>query len=188
MRTIAMNARTVRGAAVCLAALGLLAPPRFLAAADTAPQQHDAPAAALPQIADVALAPGGMLHGQVVDSSGAGLAGITVSIRQQNQVVAQATSDATGRFAVAGMPGGIFQMTTEHTGASYRLWAPTTSPPSARPAALLVHDTAVVRGQSKLGKLFSHPIVIAGVIAAAVAIPVTVHAIQVNRDKNNTSS
>ena len=177
-----MNARILRRAAVCLATLGLLAPPNFLVAAEPATPQRGGLAASAAQVGDVALSPGGMLHGQVVDSSGAGVAGVLVTVRQQNQLVAQATSDATGRFEIAGMPGGMFQLTSEHGQGSYRLWAPTTSPPNARPAALLVHDTQVVRGQSQLSKLFSHPIVIAGVIAAAVAIPITVHAIEIHRN------
>ena len=118
-----MNARILRRAAVCLATLGLLAPPKFLLAAGPATPERGGLAAPAAQVADVALSPGGMLHGQIVDSSGAGVAGVLISVRQQNQVVAQATSDATGRFEVAGMPGGMFQLTTEHGQGSYRLWA-----------------------------------------------------------------
>jgi hypothetical protein len=38
----------------------------------------------------------------------------------------------------------------------------------------------VVRGQSRLGRLLSRPIVIAGLVATAVAVPVAIHQIQIH--------
>jgi hypothetical protein len=46
---------------------------------------------------------------------------------------------------------------------------------------LVVHDQAAVRGQSALGRLFSRPLAIAALVVTAVAIPVAIHQIEIDR-------
>ena len=164
-----MISRILRQAAVGIAALGLLAPPTLLSAAE--------PAA----ISDVALGANGTLHGQVVNATGAVVAGVEITVRQNETVLAQTTSSPAGKFEIVGLPGGLFQVATDQSEVSVRLWAVETAPPGARSSVLVVHDQAAVRGQSALGRLLSRPLVLASLVATAVAVPVIVHQIDVER-------
>jgi hypothetical protein len=125
---------------------------------------------------DVALQSGGLLVGQVVDQQGAAQAGKVVSIQYANHEVVRTTTDANGMFAARGLRGGQYQVLTDDGVSVYRLWAPNTAPPAARPAALLVSGDQAVRGQwgnggGVLGWMKAHPYLTAGGIAAAIAIP-----------------
>jgi hypothetical protein len=131
-------------------------------------------------IVDVALRPGGILVGQVVDQQGTTMAGKVVSIQYSNYEVARATSDANGVFAARGLRGGQYQLLTDDGISMCRLWAPNTAPPAARPAALLVSGNDVVRGQWGYASgplhewmcwMKAHPYITAGAVAAAIAIP-----------------
>jgi len=175
-----MNARILQRAAVGIAVLGLLAPPTPLSAAN----QPTEVAASVPPaavISDVALGTDGTLRGQVVDAAGGAMAGVKVRVRQQENIIAETTSNPAGKFEVAGLPGGVFQVTTDNSEGSFRFWAPETAPPGARHAVLVVHDSAAVRGQSALGRLLSRPLAVALVVATAVAVPVVIHQIEVDR-------
>jgi hypothetical protein len=127
---------------------------------------------------DVALRPGGILVGQVVDQQGIAKAGTEVSIRFAEHEVVRTTTDLNGVFAAQGLRGGQYQLLTEDGVSVCRLWAPDTAPPAARPAALVVSGNTAVRGQwtpgpmgSWLGWVKAHPYITAGVVAGAIAIP-----------------
>jgi hypothetical protein len=132
-------------------------------------------AAPVAQNGDVALRAGGLLVGQVVDTQGVAKAGTTVSIRQGDQEVVQTTTDANGMFAAQGLRGGNYQLVTENGSTPCRLWAADTAPPAARPAALVVSGSDVVRGQyggnGLIGWVKAHPYITAGIVAAAIATP-----------------
>jgi hypothetical protein len=130
------------------------------------------------QAADVALRPGGMLVGQVVDQQGVAKANAPVSVQYGNHEVVRTTTDAHGVFAAKGLRGGQYQLVTQDGMTVCRLWAPETAPPVAEPAALVVSGGDAVRGQwgggpmhNWVGGVQSHPDITAGVIAAAIAIP-----------------
>jgi hypothetical protein len=127
---------------------------------------------------DVALRSGGLLVGQVIDQQGAVKAGTVVSVKYADQEVVRTTTDANGVFAAQGLRGGQYQLVTDDGISVCRLWAPNTAPPSARPAALVVSGTNVVRGQWGGGSMHqwidwvkAHPYITAGVVATAIAIP-----------------
>jgi hypothetical protein len=138
---------------------------------------------------DVALRPGGLLVGQVVDRQGVPQGNRIVSIQYGPHEVVRTTTDQNGTFAAQGLRGGQYQLVT-HEGVSVcRLWAPNTAPPVARPAALLVSGNQIARGQwgaspdascgHPVGPLHgsiewvkAHPYITAGVVAAAIAIPI----------------
>jgi len=104
--------------------------------------------AAAPTASDVALQDGGTFVGQVVDQQGVPIRGIAVSVRQQGREVASAATDANGQFRVSGLHGGVYQVAAGQSSTVYRLWAPQSAPPAARPAALMVWgQDAIVRGQ-----------------------------------------
>ena len=151
--------------AAAVASLGMMLPSTVLAAA---------PAAAAN---DIALRPGGVLVGQVVDPQGVAKAGTPVSIQFAGKEVARTTTDENGVFAAKGLRGGQYQLSTIEGSSACRLWAADTAPPSARPAALVVSGNDVVRGTDG-GPLNSwkewakaHPYIVAGTVASAIAIP-----------------
>ena len=130
---------------------------------------------------DVALRSGGMLVGQVVDAQGVVQAGKAVSIQYDEQEVVRTTTDANGVFAAQGLRGGQYHVVTENGEGHFRLWAADTAPPAATNSVVLVSDPNVVRGQwhppgaqygaGWLNWVRSHPYITAGIVAAAVAIP-----------------
>jgi hypothetical protein len=130
---------------------------------------------------DVALRPGGLLVGQVVDAQGAVQAGRVVSIQHGDREVVRTSSDQNGVFAAQGLRGGQYQIATENGLSVCRLWAPETAPPAAHEAAIVVTGQDVVRGQwggggAWLNWVRSHPYITAGIVAAAIAVPLAVAA------------
>lgn len=174
-----------KAGAVSLACLGMLIPTPLLHSALAASGNEPGdPAAAVP--ADVALADGGRLLGQAVDATGRPLSETSVAVTQADREVAATQADAQGRFAVTGLRGGIYRVTAGQAEGVYRLWAPGTAPPSAQPAALVVAgDGQQVLGQSgPLGYwLCCNPWIVAGLVAAAIAIPVAIHNHQIDRNE-----
>jgi hypothetical protein len=150
------------------------------------PQPAPAAPTAAP-VADVALADGGVLRGQVVDPQGAPLPYQTVAVRQQQRVIASTRTDQDGRFSISGLPGGVYQIASAEGAGVYRLWAPLTAPPAAQPAALIVSGQQVFRGQLGGGggvrSFLTSPWVLAGLLAAAISIPIALS----NREKISTS-
>jgi Carboxypeptidase regulatory-like domain len=160
-----MKRNSVGRMAAAVASLGILLPPSAFATTPVEPTN------------DVALRSGGLLVGQVVDSQGVAKSGTMVSIRQGQQEVVRTTTDENGVFAAQGLRGGHYQLLTQEGGSDCRLWAADTAPPAARPAALIVSGNDVVRGQYGPAQgwvhwMKAHPYITAGVVAAAIAIPV----------------
>jgi len=130
---------------------------------------------------DVALHEGGVLVGQVVDAQGRAVAQASVSLQSRGQEIARAQTDQTGRFRVEKLRGGVYQVASANHQGVYRFWAPKTAPPSAQPGLMMVSASDVVRGQGTGGPFTSaaqwiadHPIITAGAIAAAIAIPLAI--------------
>jgi hypothetical protein len=181
-------------AAVALALGGIMLPQ--LATADF-PAEHatvqpvvrpvPAPAPpAAPSIADVALAEGGVLNGQVLDAQGQPMPQTNVVLQQNERLVASAVTDTQGRFTVGGLNGGLFLIAAGSATVAYRLWAPHTAPPAARSGALVVSGEQVVRGQGRTGGLrywLTNPWILAGLIGAAIVVPIAL----TDSDKVSTS-
>jgi hypothetical protein len=150
----------VRTVLVLMATLGICLPEAAFAAAPPPP----------PAVTDIALADGGVLHGQVVDLQGGRAANLPVSIKAQDREVARAVTTADGRFAVPGLRGGVYQLAAGDGQGIYRVWAPKTAPHTAQSNAIVY--TQCPQPRSTLKMLLATPIVIAGVVATAVAVPV----------------
>jgi len=131
---------------------------------------------------DVVLRDKGVLVGRIVDAQGLAVANTPVSLQTGGKEVARVVSDNLGRFQATGLKGGVYHVaSTGHQG-NYRLWAPQTAPPAAAKGLSIVSQpTDVVRGQyaggggffSKAGQwIAEHPIITAGAVAAAIAIPI----------------
>lgn len=163
---------------ILLACLGLLVPGPMLQASTTDAGSQDQADGRTPAVVDVALSDGGTLHGQVVDAQGNPLSRTAVSIQQFDREVANTMTDPSGRFRATGLSGGTYRIVAGQATGTFRLWAPNTAPPSARPAALLVPgNEPLVRGKgcNPCMQFFRNPWVIAGIVAVAIAVPVAIY-------------
>ena len=177
---------------VVMACLGTAMPRLALAAGHEKPPGSEAPVAgapALPAIQDVMLHEGGALVGQVRSADGAALASTHLKLRQAEQVVATTVTDANGNFRFIGVEGGMYTIESRQGMGMYRVWAPNTAPPVARPAATLIEGNQVAvqgpaggpltRGQSgnRYGWFhwLTNPWVLTGLIATAIAVPVALN-------------
>ena len=145
----------------------------------------------------VALQNDGVLLGQVVDAQGHAMAQVPVSVQAVGQQVVRAVTDKTGKFAVPNLKGGVYEVASVGHVDVYRLWAPHTAPPAAQHGLMLVSSNDLVRAQNcgscvscgsevgcgsaccqggggVLGWMACHPIITAGAIGAAIAIPLAV--------------
>jgi hypothetical protein len=154
--------RIVRWVAVSLATLGLCLPQVAFAQA--------APAA--PPVVDIAMADGGVLHGQVVDLQKGGVAGVPVSVKMQNREIAKTTTQSDGRFTVPGLRGGVYQVAAGQGQGVYTLWTANAAPPSAQKNAIVYTQNAGNGGGGTMKMLLANPIVIAGLVATAIAVPI----------------
>jgi hypothetical protein len=151
--------RLVRSAMIALATLGICLPEITLAASEPTP----------PAVVDIAMADGGVLQGQVVDLQGASTTGIPVSVRAQNQEIIRTTTAKDGRFTVQGLRGGVYQVAAGEGQGVYRLWTANAAPPSAQRNAIVFTQNG---GGGGLKMFLTNPIVIAGIVATAIAVPV----------------
>jgi len=162
MRNVNMLTRTM----VAFAALGLCFPSVAMSSTPVAK----------PKVVDVALLDGNVLVGQLVDANGP-VPNKQVVLQRQDQTVAALKTNKDGVFAAKGVPAGVYRVASNDAQGVYRLWTPKTAPPNAQPGALLVSGNNVVRAQHArcLRNLLANPWVVAGIVAAAIAIPVALH-------------
>jgi hypothetical protein len=147
------------------------------------------------QSADIALAKGGVLTGQVVDTQGQSLEQAEVVLKSGGKEIARCQTDKAGKFQVLGLRGGSIEVASMGTTGNCRVWATGTAPPAAQPGLLVVAEGDVVRGQhgggrrvpghgygrgvrghggGLLAKMIEHPLVTAGAVGAAIAVPLAV--------------
>jgi hypothetical protein len=155
------NARIIRCVAVFLAAVAMCTPELAFAA----------PASPAPAVVDVALSNGGVLHGQLIDLRGGNAAGVPVSVKTQNKEVLSTITAKDGHFTIPGLRGGVYQVSAAQGQGVYRLWTAKAAPPSAQKNAI-VFTQGLFGGGPKM--LLANPVVVAGVVATAVAVPVAV--------------
>jgi len=135
-----------------------------------------------PTASDIELLPGGVLRGQVLDVEGTARQRMLVTIHHSGRQVATAVTDRTGSFALTGLRGGRYEITAGQAFGSYRIWAPRTAPPCARPGVLLVVGEGRLRGQTgPVAFWLGNPCIVAGIVAAVVSIPVAIHNHRVDR-------
>ena len=162
---------------ICLAALGLCLPQPLWAAV----QSNQTPT-----VSDVALQKsvgGNALLGQVRDTEGMGKANVPVTLHGKGIDPVKSLTDQKGHFTFSNLRGGVYHVTAAGGVSAYRVWAPGTAPPAAQQAVLVVAGSDLVRGQfHPVGHSFgglkfwlTHPLVIAGLVGTAVAVPILVY-------------
>jgi hypothetical protein len=102
-------------------------------------------------VRDVALGNGGVMRGQVVDRDGMAREGAIVTIESKGVQVAEARTNAEGLFAVAGLKGGIYAISSDSSSGVVRAWSNDSAPPAAAQGILLVPHDITVRGKGKGG-------------------------------------
>jgi hypothetical protein len=130
--------------------------------------------AAKPLIRDVALQPGGVLNGQVLDEQAVAQSHAKIAVVYRGEPLTVTETDQDGRFLLTGLEPGIYELHLAQGGGAYRVWAPRTAPPAAEQSVLLVQDSRVVRGMHNGHEAFgwlANPWVLAGIVALAIALP-----------------
>ncbi len=162
----------VRGAAVSLAALGMVSPQAqvFAQQGDSAKSQvivkSDAKLAA-----DVVLIEGNFA-GRVVDHAGTPLVDREVVVKQSGKEVARVTTNEKGVFTVKNVKPGNYIASAGKTDGNFRVWNEKTAPASAKGHALLVMGQNGERGA--FGAVDPSLLLLtAGVIAAVIIAAIT---------------
>jgi hypothetical protein len=128
-----------------------------------------------PAVADIVLDEKGTLSGEVIDAQGAPVRGAAVNVLRSGKSVGRGTTGRDGKFSVAGLSGGVYQVVSIDGQTVCRAWSAKTAPPAARASLLVVSGTAM-RAQHHIGDIIcSDGFIVGSVILAAVAIPVAIH-------------
>ena len=139
--------RLVQGAAVALAALGLLLPPTVVRADQgNSTEKVTFTKSNAVLAADVVLQKG-EFAGRVVDHQGTPLAGQEVIVREGKKEVAKGTTNDKGVFSIKNLKPGNYTATSGNTTGSFRVWNEKVAPPAAKGHALLVMGQNGERGQ-----------------------------------------
>ena len=186
--------KLVRGAAVVLAAIGIVMPMPSAQAADSRPTNSRA---ATVTVADVKLTSEAALRGRIVDHTGSIVKHAQVVVRQGNKEVASGVANEAGVFSIKGLKPGSYQISSGTTEGSFRVWREQAAPPAAHKHALLVLGHNGARGQfggydsfePELGGLpgFDPTIMLlsAGVIAGVVISAISLSEINSTNNKVN---
>jgi hypothetical protein len=136
-------------------------------------------------VLDAALAKSGTLTGKVYNAQGTEMAGVDVFVVAARGETTRVRTNEQGEFAAPGLKGGVYHLTAGHGSQLVRAWTEGTAPPAAERQIFIVSDPRVALGQYEPGTLghfmqeakytLSNPLIVGGIIAAAVAIPVAIH-------------
>ena len=179
----------VRNSAICIAVAGMVIPAQCLMADQPADDGEYKTKAPLFSVSDhpidVGLESGNILRGAIVNQAGQPAPNVHVLLFQDQQLAASGVSNVEGKFAIANLRGGLYQIAAGERVVSVRCWAPETAPPTANRSTLIQIED-VQRGQVHPGTCaLANPWIIAGIAAAAIFIPV---AIKANSDDRQNSS
>ncbi len=135
-------------------------------------------------ILDVKLHSEGLLVGQLFSNSGTPLVGTEVTLSMVNGMGAKAITNEQGGFAFSGVSGAV-HLSSDQVSRTVRVWQHDAAPPNAAPAVLLVQQDELTRGQhhsplannivKRTKRLMANPLIVAGIVGTAVAIPVAIH-------------
>ena len=169
--------KALREIAVVLATCGLFTPPSLVVAQLPTAVEKSAPHTASAVAQDVALDDNGLLQGVVVNNTGVLQTGVDVAVYAVSDyvVVGKTSTDAAGRFQLRLTQGGVYRLVAGDRSLMLRCWAGSTAPPCASQQLMVAVDQ-LHRGQiSPAACGLGSPWVMAGLVAAAIIIPVAIH-------------
>lgn len=164
----------LRGAAMSLAALGMVMPPGQVFAQDQAAAPRVIAKADTRLAADVVLL-NGAFTGRVVDHAGTPLKNKEVTVKQGEKIVGRGMTNDKGVFAISNVRPGNYTASSGNTEGTFRVWNEEVAPPAAKGHALLVMGENGARGQ--FGAV--DPTLI--LLTAAVIASVIISAITLNK-------
>jgi len=177
--------RRIRQVAVVVASTGLLIPSNLLSTAaragDSAGRGPDTRTNGFriggrQVVRDVGLDRDGKLHGLVLGGTGVPARRVEVTALRQGHVVTRTVTDASGRFQLVGLHGGLWRLAGGNADGLFRVWAAGTAPPAARAEAVLRVHRPVVRGQNSQGaRLTTDGVLLGAVLLGGAAVPVIVN-------------
>lgn len=133
----------------------------------------------------------GFLVGQVLSIAGQPEADKELQLRANEVLVANAKTDARGRFAVPVNKTGVFRLDVCNQRFQIRAWQANVAPPTAGEGLLVISQGDSVRGQagaSMLVSWLSNPLVLGLVAASAIAVPIAVDELDDDDDNHNDSA
>jgi len=107
--------------------------------------------------------------------SGNSLAHHTIVLHQGGKLIAQTRTNDSGAFAFVGVGGGVYQLSTGASTIVCRAWTSKAAPPVADDRVTMVASPQIIRGQQPFAAVFSNPLFVGLIVAAAIAIPVAIH-------------
>jgi hypothetical protein len=158
----------VKGAAIALAALGTVMPTTQVQAASNTLKVVRTDATVL----DIGMKQDGVFTGRVVDHTGAPARGAEVVVRQGDKVVTTVKTDDQGTFAVSGLRGGLYDVSSGKTSGQFRVWTESAAPSAAKETALIVLGENGTRG-SIGGIGGGELLLLAGVLTAVIISAIT---------------
>jgi hypothetical protein len=161
--------KQIRAFVVALTCMGIAAPQVALANPNVS--TNDAEIPVVTQIEDVSLQAGGVLRGAVVDPNGKPVANTPVAIGQNGKLLHEIQTDAEGRFEVAGMSEGTYQIASEAKAQNYRLWQ-ASAPAQSKEGVIHVLPHGTARGQGGVVRVLSNPALLTVLTVAIVTITV----------------
>jgi hypothetical protein len=168
--------RVCRAVTVSLACVAWLLPVHEIAAAPPIPG-----AATTGVMIDVRLDPWGAVRGRLLDAGGQPLANRPVVLQQADGASLAAQTDVGGGFVLHRVSAGVHRLTVGDETVNCRVWTHAAAPPSAADQLTVVAGQTIIRGQQPFSAIFTNPLFIGLVIAAAIAIPIAVHNSQSDR-------
>ncbi|MHC4399069.1 MAG: carboxypeptidase-like regulatory domain-containing protein [Planctomycetota bacterium] len=172
-----VRARVLERFCIGLSCLGLIVPAPVVEAATPSPAAtQSAPGGWQRETRDVELDRDGRFRGLVIDAQGRPIAGAPIVLHRTGRSPVHARTDISGRFEIVPLRGGTYPLYVGNHSRLIRLWSAGTAPPAAGPMALVRVDPDVVRGQMPAEEFFSSDaVIITGLVAAMIAIPIAVH-------------
>ncbi|KKL19232.1 hypothetical protein LCGC14_2467570 [marine sediment metagenome] len=168
------GAAVIQRVVICIAMVGVCMPQLLVAAM---PQNDPI------RVTDVQLLEGGVLIGQVVTPQNTPIAQTSVTLQNAGRKI-EGKTDKDGYFAFKGLRTGVYRVAAAEGHGTYRVWTEGQAPQTAQMKAqiqegvLIVAGQEVVRGQNGMRTIrnfLANPIVIAGIVATAIAVPVAIH-------------
>ncbi len=166
---------TLKVGVVWLAILGIALPNSVLGGNPLPPNQALQKSTASNSAPDVILNRDGELRGRLVDAQCQPVANRLVEIHRNSRLVSLVSTDSNGWFVSPKLSDGVYDVVAGGAPQTYRLWHPSTAPPSAATSVVQVAGERLVRGQDTGGFFSSiacRPGLIAIGLAAAIAIPI----------------